>query len=635
MSKSIRFCAVLFLGLALLLGNTPVLADEPIPTTKPFKAIVKIRPFALDVQNDLSGLGFGSGIIISPTGLLLTNNHVIEVASNFDNSDLDAAYLVCLPANTVDEPDCSYMAKLIAKNKDLDVALLQIENIPGLASNTSYPFLELSQIDTANVNDPVTAIGYPDIGGSTATTTQGIVSGKTEKYGKQWIKTDAVISFGSSGGAAINSTNKVIGITSAGHSDLLGSLGYIINIISLNDWITTNKNSAVKTTALTSRLLVFANKEKSLNDSNVFENINPRFTITKPADWEFTYESENELDIYNPADEDGGYVSLILLKQAYQADVNSILPMIRKQNIDNGTYGFFKVNQDSNIQINRKPAKRLNLHQATSDETIYAMPIRNYILIISFDYGLDAKDKAIVESLIQSIDITKAGNPLPELKKYSNKKPQFSLSVDKDWVILENNNPNQPIRVVNKKYRDFYIDVEIEKMDDETKRLNNEGMIKRHKDMVDNLNKIGGTMDISAQLVESNAHFKVNDKFTDAIKEIVTLKTPSNKKLIVYGIDYYKKINNEYLLDVSMVTTNTNTKTIATYKKEFERLMKSFILTAPAAPKKDSDKDGLNDDDEKKFRTNPNKADSDGDGYSDWIEINNGYNPNGPGKMKK
>jgi hypothetical protein len=69
-----------------------------------------------------------------------------------------------------------------------------------------------------------------------------------------------------------------------------------------------------------------------------------------------------------------------------------------------------------------------------------------------------------------------------------------------------------------------------------------------------------------------------------------------------------------------MYYDNADKKVLATYKAEFHRLMKNLSISK-TQPKKDTDKDGLNDDDEKKYKTNPNKKDSDGDGYSDWEEI--------------
>ena len=632
MRKITKVLCLMFLA-SFFLSVTPVaLADGPV--SEPYKAIVKIRTFALDNQENLSDMGFGSGIIISSSGLLLTNNHVVEVLRNFDSSVMDSGYLVCLPTTMVDEPDCSYTAKLVAKDKNLDIALLQIENIPGLSSQTVFPYLELSASDTANVNDPVTAIGYPDIGGSTVTTTQGIISGKIDKYGKQWIKTDAVISFGSSGGAAINASNKVIGITSAGHSDLAGELGYIINIASVNSWITTNQNNERISSPIANQLAAYAVKSKSLNQSNIFENPSPRFTITKPDGWEFDYSTENDLYVNNPADEEGGDVYFSLLKQPSIVDINSIIPFLRRNSVKTGDYTLFKIQEDRNIKIGNTNGKKIRLSDKNGQTTMYAVPIRNYIMFVYYSYGLNDKDNGVVENIIQSLNVIKDTTPFNEVKKYTHQDPYFSFSVDKDWVMLKRNDKKNPLVILNKKYRDLYISIDVTKTDDTTKRMNHDGLLKNFRELIDTANRVGGTLDLKIEYTEFTAHYKTNMNFTDVIKGLAAIKTKSNDKVVVYEYGFTKKLNDSYILNVSMVSLNPDKKALATYRAEFTRLMKNFSITQAVA-KKDTDKDGLNDDDEKKYGTNINKKDTDGDGYSDFEEVRNGYNPLGKGKLKK
>jgi S1-C subfamily serine protease len=140
-------------------------------------------------------------------------------------------------------PNCSYVASLITKDKNLDVALLKISGIGG-ATVSGLPFLTLNTANTLNVGDTVTAIGYPGIGGNTMTTTKGIVSGKIDnQYNVSWIKTDALISFGSSGGALIDDSGKLVGITTALSSSLSASLGYAVNTASVASWVNKNLGS--------------------------------------------------------------------------------------------------------------------------------------------------------------------------------------------------------------------------------------------------------------------------------------------------------------------------------------------------------------------------------------------------------
>lgn len=584
MFKLLKLFLVALIAISIVTQAVSVQA-ESAPTPDPFRAIAKIRTFTQDHEYDMVDLGYGSGIIINSSGLLLTNNHVIEVKSDFDSSELEASYMVCLPLNMIDEPDCSYTAKLISKNEKLDIALLQIESISGLSSLTSFPYLELSQVDTTNINDPVTAIGYPEIGGASVTTTQGIISGKTEKYEKKWIKTDAVISFGSSGGAALNSSNKVIGITSAGHSDLLGSLGYIINIASVNEWVIANQNKERKNSSLLGRLRIFAAKEKAIKQSSVFENPNPSFTITKPRDWEFTRRGENQLYITNPGDDLGGDIYLFVSKLPYLVDDNTIVQQLKRNSLLAFDYSLFKIHENARVKIGNVYGRRIRYTDSDGQNTLYAVPFRNYILFIQMGYGEEDKDKAIIESIIQTINVKKDTSIFKEEKAYTHTDPYFSFTVDKDWVVLKKNEKDHPLVVLNKKNKDIFITVDVSRTDDTTKRMNQDELLKHFKELIESANKISGNIDLKMDYTETNAHYNVNSNFKDTIKGLTTLRTKGNNKIIGYEYGYSKKLNDKYILNVSLYNTNPDIKTLTNYRLEFNRLLKGFSLKAPPVKK--------------------------------------------------
>jgi hypothetical protein len=538
---------------------------------------VKIKKFSLDEDYGLSEDSYGSGVIISSSGLVLTNSHVVSSKSAFDNSNIETAYEVCLPDNTTDTPDCSYLGKLISQNEDLDVALLQIEKIPGLSDKSSFPYLELGS-DNANVNDTVTAIGYPGVGEDSVTLTTGVVSGKIEKYNKKWIKTDAVISFGSSGGAALDQNNKVIGITSAGHSDLLGSLGYIINISSLNSWIENNRNLTPKVSALADRLKAFVKKERFINDSNVFTNSNPAFTVTKPDNWQFSYLSDGLLDIEDFGDNEGGFVVIQSKRFPYLVDLNNIVPRIKMRALEKGTLSFLNIQENKDVKISGLAAKKIRSSDLQDTVKSYILPFRDTLIYLNYDYGVDDKDKAIVDSLINSLVVKNTKAAFTEVKKYSNKTPKFSVSVDKDWAILVKNLKNNPIEIQSKKYKELSVKISLAKVPAEIKGLNNDKLMKLYKDQIDQLNQLMVNADTKLEWLESNAHYKVNNNFTDVIKSAAVLKRPSNGKPFAYKSTLSKKINDQYILDIVMVSTNPDKNAFNNYQKEFLKMMKNFSL---------------------------------------------------------
>ncbi|MGI9316417.1 MAG: DegQ family serine endoprotease [bacterium] len=148
----------------------------------------------------------GSGFVIDPEGLVVTNNHVIEGADEievvFDDGTRIPAELKGIDAKT-------------------DLALLEIKG------DSPFPFVKFGQSETARVGDWVVAIGNPfGLGG---TTTKGIISarGRDIRSGPldDFIQIDAAINRGNSGGPLFNMRGEVIGINSAIYSPNGGSVG--------------------------------------------------------------------------------------------------------------------------------------------------------------------------------------------------------------------------------------------------------------------------------------------------------------------------------------------------------------------------------------------------------------------------
>ncbi|TYO99488.1 serine protease Do [Geothermobacter ehrlichii] len=143
----------------------------------------------------------GSGVLIDPGGLILTNAHVISRASKI---------FVALAGRHRE-----IEAKLVGRDDNLDLALIRIPAPKG----RSYPFLRLGRSDDLMIGEPVIAIGNPLGLGSSITT--GVVSGPLraltldKEFMAVFIQTDALINPGNSGGPLINLEGKVIGINTA------------------------------------------------------------------------------------------------------------------------------------------------------------------------------------------------------------------------------------------------------------------------------------------------------------------------------------------------------------------------------------------------------------------------------------
>ena len=139
--------------------------------------------------------GLGSGVIVSPDGYILTNNHVVKNASEIQVALNDGR---------------QFTAKVIGADPQTDVALIKInaENLPALT---------LTDSNKVEIGDVVLAIGNPF--GIGQTVTKGIVSAKdrtTSGEGDEdFIQTDAAINPGNSGGALVDTDGRLIGINSA------------------------------------------------------------------------------------------------------------------------------------------------------------------------------------------------------------------------------------------------------------------------------------------------------------------------------------------------------------------------------------------------------------------------------------
>ena len=150
--------------------------------------------------------GVGSGVIVSPEGILLTNNHVVEDAGEIDVQLSDGREV---------------RAEVVGTDPETDLAVLRIP----LAR---LPAITLGRTQDLHVGDPLLAIGNPFNVGQTVTA--GIVSalgrnGLGLSTFESFIQTDAAINPGNSGGALVNAQGHLVGINTAIYSKSGGSQG--------------------------------------------------------------------------------------------------------------------------------------------------------------------------------------------------------------------------------------------------------------------------------------------------------------------------------------------------------------------------------------------------------------------------
>ncbi|WP_435262433.1 trypsin-like peptidase domain-containing protein [Tenacibaculum sp. nBUS_03] len=207
--------------------TTPVMNTSSVPTNftdaaeSTVNAVVHVKNTAIRTKQDpmsfffggsgsrkYEQVGTGSGVIISPDGYIVTNNHVIEGASEIEITLNNRKKL---------------KATLIGTDKERDIALLKVE------SDIVLPTVSFGNSDNVKIGEWVLAVGNPY--NLTSTVTAGIVSAKGRDLEgnrniESFIQTDAAVNPGNSGGALVNTRGELIGINTAISSRTGSFIGY-------------------------------------------------------------------------------------------------------------------------------------------------------------------------------------------------------------------------------------------------------------------------------------------------------------------------------------------------------------------------------------------------------------------------
>lgn len=186
-----------------------VYTSKAVKTPNPFGDDPIFRHFFGDRFNSQPQRtsGLGSGVIVSPEGYILTNNHVVEAADEIEVALYNGRKL---------------KARTVGVDPESDLAVLRIQ------SDTKLSAITFANPTSLDVGDVVLAIGNPF--GVGQTVTMGIVSamGRTQlgiNTFEDFIQTDAAINPGNSGGALVDSNGNLVGINTAIYSRTGGSLG--------------------------------------------------------------------------------------------------------------------------------------------------------------------------------------------------------------------------------------------------------------------------------------------------------------------------------------------------------------------------------------------------------------------------
>ncbi|WP_262696147.1 DegQ family serine endoprotease [Kordiimonas aquimaris] len=179
-----------------------------VPDGVPFEEFwEQFRDRFNEEQEPRQARSLGSGFIIDKSGIVITNNHVIE--------DADEITVILADGTEFD-------ATLLGRDTLSDVAVLKIEN----EDNSDFPFVKWGDDEGSRIGDWVMAIGNPF--GLSSTVTAGIISARNRPINNgdvEFIQTDASINRGNSGGPLFNLDGEVIGVNTAIFSPSGGNVG--------------------------------------------------------------------------------------------------------------------------------------------------------------------------------------------------------------------------------------------------------------------------------------------------------------------------------------------------------------------------------------------------------------------------
>ncbi len=424
MKNFLRFTlAICLFALSINLVN----AEDKI-----LSATVRIISFSLTENNHVIEKSIASGTVISRDGLILTNHHVVtdQYDENYD------AFAICLVFDEQEKPECIYTANLIAKDKSLDIALLQVNERDIYGEFIALmPHLTYKDAKLPNVSDDLEIVGFPGIGGDTITKTEGQVSGFDDKEGIKQIKTDAVISTGNSGGTAI-CNGEFIGVPSYLKS-YYSTLGYVVPLTEINPWLKKNINKDPQKDQFVNDLLetLLVQKHQAEKNRKHTSVLFPFYEIEIPEPWKIDFINDANLEFYNTVQGAEIGMSIAVNNASFEINDDFIDFILKKIEKNYHRYTNYKREE---YELDGKDGLMIT-YDSGNDRYYYIMiNIDNAILNITYNISLENKEEteeAIAEILNSFKFVDGENNLSKDTQFYEQTNPDVSLKTFGDIFV--------------------------------------------------------------------------------------------------------------------------------------------------------------------------------------------------------
>ena len=469
--KNSQWLFPMLMGAFMLFGFAPsTIAAEPVAPWEAHTAVVKIYTYGLGEDYSLQAQSTGSGVIVNEDGLILTNRHVVQIENHADQgTTLPSVYMVCLTNEIGVTPDCSFIAKMVAVSNSRDLALLKIVEEEGFSKRSAYPYFKIDGKANTDlkIGDDLTILGYPGVGGPTITITEGTVNGKFTRFADEWIKTDADISFGNSGGAAIDASGNLVAIPTELSRDNSNELGYLLSLQFAYSWILSNEDNAAyvrpSTLNLYNQLLVFGREKIALRDTSQFERkSSPAFSLKLPVkNWEFDYIGENLLVMTDPQDRYSGQVVTLVGKATPDIDINNLMEIFNNSALLEVLPPEYNVVSEKTVEINGVPAKKVKYLIRDTSYDAYIVPAKGHTIMFLYRYGTDNQDRSIVEEIIQSFTLDTSSLVTSEEHEFIADAGNFSFRTNNEWIVGKRNVPFKPVILSHSQFYNSYVTVRV------------------------------------------------------------------------------------------------------------------------------------------------------------------------------
>ena len=458
-----------FLIVAMIVFSTKFVSAQSTDNT--FQSVVQVMSYDAIYGRYPVLRGRWSASIISSDGLILTNNHVVSQENGMPMS----TFAVCISKSISSRPDCTYTASLVKKDSQKDIALLRIDSTDIYGQKTDYSRFTPLVLDLwykPVAQDKTLAIGYPSVGADTITQTIGVVAGTQQYNDVIYIKTDAAIAPGSSGGPLLKD-GKIIWINTFAMGEN-SALWYSLLISQVSSFVDENKNgSGVVSTLSTRDFQLYLqsydtiNKNKKVSDSVFTFGFNKSYVIS-----DYIPNTQIAGRIQNPDDTNIQSFSIALKQVAPIKSYNDFVFLLKKDyGYDASYYKLIKENiawltmysmvyngdlsqWDSNskfyiAQYDTNTIVQIALEMPSMSDTtkqdIIKKNINSFLAGLNFSTWYTAPSVSIINMYNPVLALTKTKNMYANIVDIANNIPMWRRSSITPFATVWLSNPHESI----------------------------------------------------------------------------------------------------------------------------------------------------------------------------------------------